>query len=398
VGIKRGGQVNRRGLRRLLKKAGGIVVDEVFMAGSFLLYVLRLLAEVRVDMPFILLGDPRQLDPVEPGVAPYDYMDHPTLKMLAGFQRVQLTRDYRCEPALKAVSMQASEPGFRMRDHFPQAAKSTKVNIAMTNAAVFYVNDKLMREDAPQDALAIPADPQDDRTQDVWLYPGLPLFSCVTTRKAEACPPGLSLMEELRAQVDMQNNEAHVVTVVDDNGTFTTSSRRDGKERTWDVGAFHKTFRPGYCSTVHKAQGDTITEDFTIWEADRMPAQHRYTAITRAQRLGQVFLGVLPSDFGKARDARIRKNLRAKLSAYRSDDISKGRPACDVSVDDFQKMLEAAGDCCTHCGEEVKLLDFAKGDRQQVTLDRVDNSGGHTRGNVVISCLACNESHLWEQE
>jgi hypothetical protein len=390
--------VSRRGLRRLLRKAGGIVVDEAFMTGAFLLYCIRILHEIRVDMPIVLLGDPRQLDPVEPGVRPFDYTEHPTLKQLASFQRVQLTKVYRCDPQLQAVSELASQPGFRMREHFPLASGSTKVNLAMTNACVFHVNNQLMLEHKTADATFVPADPLDDRTQDVWLYPGLPLLCCCTLKgSSEAAPALAGLMEQLRARVDVQNNEAHDVIEVRED-SYTTRSRRDGKERAWEAADLHRHHRPGYCFTVHRAQGDTITEDFTIWEADRMPAKHRYTAITRAKRMEQIRVGVLPADFGRARDARVRKNLSAKIAAYRTDDLAKGRPPCDVAVEDFLGLLEAAGDCCTHCGAGMKLLDYAKGDRQQMTLDRVDNAGGHTRGNVVVACLGCNESHKFEQD
>jgi hypothetical protein len=37
-----------------------------------------------------------------------------------------------------------------------------------------------------------------------------------------------------------------------------------------------------YCSTVHRCQGETITEPFTIHDWDRMDTKMRYTAISRA--------------------------------------------------------------------------------------------------------------------
>jgi hypothetical protein len=394
-----GGAANRRVLRKMLRDVDIVIVDETSMVGCALWTHVNVIRETRRDIKFLFLGDFDQLDPVEGGRhRGFDYSQHPTLKELAGYQRARLTRDYRCEPALKAVSVRASEPGFSMRDHFPLATRTTDVHMAITHAVVFYVNNMVMLERKPQDAIHIAADPLVDRTQDVWLYPGLRLLSCVTTRVSDAeLPEDASLMEQLRARVDVQNNEAFTVVEVAED-TYTTSSLRDGKVRVCEVAAFHKQHRPGYCFTVHKAQGDTIGEDFTIWEADRMPPKHRLVAVTRAQRLAQISLGVLPSDFGRARDARIRKNLQAKLSAYRSDDVSKGRPPCDVTVEDFLGMLEAAGDCCAHCGEGLKLLDFVKGDRGQVTLDRVDNAGGHTRGNVVVACLGCNQGHGHELE
>jgi ATP-dependent exoDNAse (exonuclease V) alpha subunit len=45
---------------------------------------------------------------------------------------------------------------------------------------------------------------------------------------------------------------------------------------------FKEYFYVNYCSTVHRCQGETITEPFTIHEWNRMDTKMRYTAISRA--------------------------------------------------------------------------------------------------------------------
>jgi hypothetical protein len=45
---------------------------------------------------------------------------------------------------------------------------------------------------------------------------------------------------------------------------------------------FKEYFYVNYCSTVHRCQGETITEPFTIHEWNRMDTRMRYTAISRA--------------------------------------------------------------------------------------------------------------------
>jgi hypothetical protein len=180
--------------------------------------------------------------------------------------------------------------------------------------------------------------------------------------------------------------------------TFTTCSNRDGKQREFSISQFHDNFRVGYCFTIHKAQGDTITEDFTIWEHARMPQRHQYTALTRAKSKQQISLGLLPKGFGSRLTQRIKKSLAAKIAGYTHDDRAKGRSVCDVTVDSFHQMIEDCGRLCAHCREEVKLLDFRKKDTKQVTLDRINNDMGHTRDNVVIACLKCNQSHHYERD
>jgi hypothetical protein len=402
--------VGRKGMRKHLGRASLVIVGEAFMNGEFLWYCINVIAETRRDVPFVFFGDPRQLSPVEPGInQEYDYMEHPTLKELAGYQRVKLTKLYRFDEELMAISNKVyDDPAFRMGQHFPwQGEGSEKRNMAMTNAVVFHVNEMLMLENKPAEHVYIPADPTDDRTQNVWLYPGLPVISCTTIKAREAATLAddalsevrgdASVMEMLRAQVDMQNNEAHDVVSVAD-GLFTTRSSRDSKEREWSVGEFHKYFRVGYCITVHKAQGETIVENYTIWEGDLMSRRHKYTAITRAKNKKQITLGRLPPNFGRARDQRIKKNLASKLASYKSDDQAKARSVCDLTVEDCLAMLKECGEACHHCGEDMKMSDYQKGDAKQMSLDRVDNSRGHVKGNVVFSSLACNVSHHYEQE
>jgi ATP-dependent exoDNAse (exonuclease V) alpha subunit len=47
---------------------------------------------------------------------------------------------------------------------------------------------------------------------------------------------------------------------------------------------FRDNFYVNFCSTVHKCQGETYTEPFTIHEWNRMSTKMKYTAISRATR------------------------------------------------------------------------------------------------------------------
>ena len=49
-----------------------------------------------------------------------------------------------------------------------------------------------------------------------------------------------------------------------------------------DVETFKELFYIGYCTTTHKAQGETIKTPYTIWEWNRMDDTLKYTTISRA--------------------------------------------------------------------------------------------------------------------
>jgi len=66
------------------------------------------------------------------------------------------------------------------------------------------------------------------------------------------------------------------------------------------------------------------------------------------------------------------------LTDSRRDDKKRGRD-CDLDIEYIDALI--AHPCC-YCGEREK----------QMTLDRVDNTKGHIKGNVVPACKPCNVS------
>ncbi|KAF6251600.1 hypothetical protein COO60DRAFT_1675176 [Scenedesmus sp. NREL 46B-D3] len=341
--------VGRRGLAKRMHAASRVLVDEVFM---------------RPDLPFFLFGDPRQLLPVEPGVKPCDYMEHPALEKLARCNRVTLPPNYRCDPALKACADAAyAQPDFCLTDHFPPSWLPCALNIAHINVVCKHVNAVTLPADAP-------------------------------------------IMQQLRAKRDLQNNEFLTVVSVGDSDAgdgFTTRRRRDGEERWYALADFHDLFRVGYCFTIHKAQGDTLTEDFVIWEHESMDERHRYTSVTRAKRKEQIRLGQLPSGFGRKNMLRILQHLGVKLRAYRAQDHARGHEAGPgvgpvIMQQDSRQVIVAANEACGLCGRALKVKDYTRRDLQQATLDRIDNRLGHVPGNVRVACLKCNQAHAGEAE
>ena len=88
----------------------------------------------------------------------------------------------------------------------------------------------------------------------------------------------------------------------------------------------------------------------------------------------------------------IRRQINYKINSYKGQDVKKGLLLESEFVDyDYvlnlliEKQLK-----CFYCNETVLLMYDAVRDSKQWTLDRMDNSMGHNRGNVEIACLICN--------
>jgi len=61
----------------------------------------------------------------------------------------------------------------------------------------------------------------------------------------------------------------------------------------------------------------------------------------------------------------------------------------DITEDYIDHILDHQNGECYHCNIELNL---SCGDRMsdQVSIDRIDNDLGHSKGNVVLSCWNCN--------
>ena len=86
-----------------------------------------------------------------------------------------------------------------------------------------------------------------------------------------------------------------------------------------------------------------------------------------------------------------RREIRRKLDGYRRQDISKDKYD-PIRFVDFPYVLELleTNPYCYYCEEPVKILYEISRDPKQWTLERIQNTNGHNKDNVKISCLCCN--------
>ena len=84
--------------------------------------------------------------------------------------------------------------------------------------------------------------------------------------------------------------------------------------------------------------------------------------------------------------------IRKKLGGYKHQDVKKGRfdPAEFANYADVCKLILESISTCYYCKQVTRLMYENVLDPQQWTLDRIDNTMGHNRTNVIIACLTCN--------
>jgi len=86
------------------------------------------------------------------------------------------------------------------------------------------------------------------------------------------------------------------------------------------------------------------------------------------------------------------EHIKQKLYSYKNQDQLKNKYCAEEFVD-IPRVFELLVSCnmeCHYCKKHVMLLYEYIREPLQWSLDRIDNSIGHTRNNLFIACLTCN--------
>lgn len=84
--------------------------------------------------------------------------------------------------------------------------------------------------------------------------------------------------------------------------------------------------------------------------------------------------------------------LKRKLAGYKQQDIKKKKYDSDgfISLNDLIEKMIISKHRCFYCKKLCKILFNDVREPLQWTLERIDNSIGHTTDNVEICCYKCN--------
>jgi hypothetical protein len=86
------------------------------------------------------------------------------------------------------------------------------------------------------------------------------------------------------------------------------------------------------------------------------------------------------------------KELQKKISSYRQQDILK-KILNENEFITYDLIINKLLECemkCHYCKNEMFIIYEFVRELSQWTVDRIDNSKGHNKDNIVLSCLNCN--------
>lgn len=242
-------------MKRLTSALDAIIIDEISMMHEQKYKVLLALKKLKPELRFILVGDFKQLLPVKDR-AVFDYENSQALFDLCGGNRVQLTHCRRSNRELFELYMNVQNV-----DKNEFGKKMTMRNICFTNECRKKINDYWMAKSVKgKFYVEVAKYDLDPESQDMKLTIGTPIIARRNCREMDIC-----------------NNDTYKIAQVSnkqvelDNGLVI------------DTNDFSKYFRVAYCVTTHSSQGETIKEEYTIWEWDKMDERLRYVALSRGE-------------------------------------------------------------------------------------------------------------------
>jgi hypothetical protein len=264
-----------------------IVVDEVSMISQKLWSYLILLKRIS-GATFILLGDYRQLPAVED--KEHNYFNSSIMKYLTNNNKIELLERQRYDEELWDWLEDFYEKGIS-GNNLKRISKIdldyNAYNICYLNKTRETVNNMYMHFHKSDDALFLEhkKKDEDDRADSIYIYKDLPVMAIVNKLKQNK--------KSEKIQALFCNSDA--MKVIDFNDELITMKLDIPDENGNDIvevkpSEFHKSFVCNYCSTTHKNQGATISQNIQIWDWRRMQEDRRigYTAVSRGKNVQQI--------------------------------------------------------------------------------------------------------------
>ena len=147
------------------------------------------------------------------------------------------------------------------------STKETQRNICFLNVTRKIINGYWNSKIKTDDGLLIPNDEEAEYTQDIYIYKELPVIARKTIQGGDIC-----------INKETFQNKVEVMIMIHDGKIYLGNERpsEDGLLEIHSIDVKIEDWRDMFClnycdcSTTHKTQGETITENFSIWDWNKM--------------------------------------------------------------------------------------------------------------------------------
>jgi len=287
-------ELDLKGVRILDNTYDVIIIDEISMIGLELWKVLNQIKRL-TNIIFILIGDYRQLPPIEDDETfnDMDWFDHSVVYDLVNGNRCELSIMKRYDISLWN-SLELLWNDFNYKQFLKNVTLCSKedlvnnFNICYYNKTRKEINRICMHLEKPYNALLIPyvkkpvTNKKNDPNkyhQDTYIYEGMPLFI-------------------FKQPKDEPFRKNELVKCIKCNDKTITVKNVNGDTLDIETDEFHTWLQAGYASTFYKCQGDTCEGIINIFDCDTLFGDFNmtdskikkslYTAISRGRSLKNI--------------------------------------------------------------------------------------------------------------
>ena len=240
-----------------------IFVDEVSMVRELFYQVLIMVKHSNPKIKFIISGDFYQLDVVKDRITNRSYENSRVLFELVDGMKLNLTECKRASAELFNIC-EAVKHGKEI-DISQFDKKKSFINICYTNEMRKKINNERMADHLKNrgQTLKIEKLRYDKNSQDFTLMKGMPLIA-----------------RRNKKELNIFNNERFICEFIRKDKIIIKND--NGDKIDININEINKLFYLGFCFTTHRAQGETIDTNYTIYEWDKMDTKLRYVALSRA--------------------------------------------------------------------------------------------------------------------
>jgi len=251
-------------IRETFKFYKYIFIDEVSMMSEMFYKFFIVLKRMVPHIKFIIAGDFAQLLPVKDRIEHCNYKNSMALHELCDGNRLELTKCRRSDATLFNMLLPENINNIKRKDF---KNKMTNRHISFTNKKRIEIN-KIMMDQTIKikkvKGLEFKKLSYDPNSQDIKICTGMPVIARKNSKELNIFNNETFTIKEIKRTEDE--------IIVED----------EGKERTVPIPEFTKIFNIAYCITVHKSQGQTFDEAYTIHEFNQYDERLKYVALSRA--------------------------------------------------------------------------------------------------------------------
>ena len=235
-----------------------IFVDEISMVHEIYYKFLQIIKQVKPNVTFIISGDFEQLKPVCDRVD-VDYKNSRILFELCDGNRLNLSICRRSDDTLFNL---CKAPHKIKNDQFGN--KQCKLNLCFTNNKRIEINEKMMKKHLKKygPGLKLKAT-KNPNSQDVELTEDMPIIAIKTDSKYNIVNNEMFTIRSICGDVMQIANEQKGIIEI-------------------PVDKFQHLFFIAYAITIHKSQGSTFNEKYTIHEWHKLDKTLKYVALSRS--------------------------------------------------------------------------------------------------------------------